>query len=174
MGAGWCIARGADPEAHAPILCDWNVLMGPRNVRIGGNSALSLICNLREVIPYWRDEVLSIDSDGEFEFDFSDEDEVHRQLQTIKEVEKRLDRFLQTFSNTQGRPQHVSVLLGVADLWETLFHDTASADVVFLTKGGKEIRAHSLVLRAASPVLSAMLQSETWSEGRGKPIRTED
>lgn len=143
---------------HTPVNCGWAVEMGTREMRLGGNSALSLVCNLQGEIEEWRKDV---DDDWE-------------RSSLISSISARLRTFLKIFTSAPRGAHRVQVLAGVVDLWDRLYQHTSSADVIFVARGGREHYAHSTILTLASPVLSAMLQSGTWAEGKCKRIEIQD
>jgi len=169
----WCISQGADPYMHAPPCCSWRLEVGRYgevHEILGGNSAVSIVCNLlnsvKDFMDYLWYEAWEQNGDGVY--------------QEAQEAYARLQRFQKFLVSAERGPAKTKVLEGVANLWEKIYKERASADVVFVCEGtnGLETReccAHSLVLKAASPVLSAMLDSEgAWQEGQHRRIKTED
>jgi len=155
----WCILQGADPHQHAPRSCNWKVPVGETNVDIAGNSALSFLANASHGIEMTLDET-----------DYTDDERFDR----LSDVESRLEFFSALISQNLGPPK-VRVLEGVVSAWEKIYQDRAAADVVFVCHDAKECRAHSLVLKAVSPVLSAMLdQNSSWREAQHQKIETTD
>eukprot|EP00930_Biecheleria_cincta_P068894 TRINITY_DN56721_c0_g1_i1.p1 TRINITY_DN56721_c0_g1~~TRINITY_DN56721_c0_g1_i1.p1 ORF type:complete len:383 (+),score=62.05 TRINITY_DN56721_c0_g1_i1:100-1149(+) len=171
----WCIAQGADPHAHAPLFCSWEIHAGMLNLRhgasiIGGHSAVSIVSMLihKNVTETKATGYISDESEADFEYE------------KCQKLDQRLRQVYDLLVFAERGPAKVHVLEGVASLWENIYKDRATADVVFFcnTTSGqdqKECRAHSLVLKAASPVLSAMLDSESaWQEGQNRKIEVGD
>lgn len=85
---------------------------------------------------------------------------------------KRIASVIDALAKCQVCKQKVSVDSGVLKVWEALRTDELTHDVVFCCSDG-EISAHKSVLRAASPVLRAALDSGML-EGQQKRIEVRD
>mmetsp|Transcript_12319 Transcript_12319/g.22157 ORF Transcript_12319/g.22157 Transcript_12319/m.22157 type:complete len:219 (+) Transcript_12319:62-718(+) len=114
--AQWCIAHGSEPEQHAPASCIWKVWIGPCFFSLHGNSALSLVCNFREELVTFREDCTE------------EEDDLRGPL---TDALTRLDLFFKALTSSERGPPKVCILEGVANLWERIYQDEVSADVVF-------------------------------------------
>eukprot|EP00438_Fugacium_kawagutii_P021196 Skav201593 [mRNA] locus=scaffold152:612637:613242:+ [translate_table: standard] len=74
-------------------------------------------------------------------------------------------------SQRQSRPR-ASVHEGIVEVWEKFLRDTASHDLIIEVADG-QANAHSGMLRAASPVVQAMLASPM-TEGKSQRIQLKD
>jgi len=114
-------------------------------------------------------------------FSFNDEAE------WAVESARRIDRALEIVASAGrwGEASRVLVPEPMLDTWAAVLADTSTADVVIRTcaphgqgsvahAGDRQVRAHSSVLRAASPVLNAMLSQSAMCEGTRKEIALED
>lgn len=127
---------------------------------------------------YWKDNTPAIIpyEDGESKHLFSEDihsepHDGHSAISLVLAIKKKLkaspklerfalnaDRLLEMYSRFATPCPTVSVMESAVDLWSCVLVDTNSADVR-LECGAEEVRAHSLVLSKASPVLGAALQA---------------
>lgn len=154
--AAWLMDQGADPtlqaseEAISTSFWEEDNPVGTEvTVRCAGRSAISTALRLREKMEKanqgdWVDEI-----------DFL----------------SKLVALFSKFSKSQHREQ-AAVELCVVDRWERMLCDEPSHDVVFTTADGP-CTAHSSMLKLASPVLKASLES-AMLEGQHKRIVVAD
>ena len=146
------IKSGADPLLRLPqILRDPCRLAWDEKVRIPveakGQCLLSLALALLEAL---------------------DESEKGRYVGTADFVQE----VVSIISRMQGQRPKIEVDQTVIERWEAIRNMTATHNVTFATADGP-VTAHDIALIAASPVLSAMLQS-CMTEGSRKHIQVKD
>lgn len=175
----FAMTQGADPHVVAPITCNsrqcWQGGEGEvtEGVRFAGKTAIECLLSTKAVVAQAK---------GDWE----------EELETIDRALDIVSRPLSSRDCTR-----VPVCERVVDTWATVMADSASADVVIYTRPedcqptyysavsavgaacaagsfAGQVNAHSNVLRAASPVLSAMLSQVRMREGARREITLED
>ncbi|CAK9013220.1 unnamed protein product [Durusdinium trenchii] len=99
--------------------------------------------------------------------------QVHKKAEW-KAQEDQLRKVLMVFANassSQASPR-VSIHPGIMDIWEKFYAAKGSHDLTFETADGP-VTAHAQVLKEASTVLSAMLQS-SMKEGGSRRVEVND
>eukprot|EP00927_Polykrikos_kofoidii_P053985 TRINITY_DN48491_c0_g1_i1.p1 TRINITY_DN48491_c0_g1~~TRINITY_DN48491_c0_g1_i1.p1 ORF type:complete len:386 (-),score=41.42 TRINITY_DN48491_c0_g1_i1:207-1364(-) len=91
----------------------------------------------------------------------------------VKHSLETVETVLSMFWRRRDGVARVSVAESMLDIWASVMADTSESDVSIRVKSAATLRAHSVVLRAASPVLSAML-SGTMREGSSRQITIEE
>uniref|UniRef100_A0A7S2PC89 BTB domain-containing protein n=1 Tax=Zooxanthella nutricula TaxID=1333877 RepID=A0A7S2PC89_9DINO len=163
--------QGADPHVVAPETCnfepsfmhDENAELNTKPIRFSGKTAIECLLAAKRVLTQ------------------ADPDAWGKGIDDI-------GRALTILSEARSPPgmAKIPVSEGVVDTWAAVLADAQSADVAIralagpegrergrAAEGGKVLHAHSVVLRAASPVLAAML-SKGMREGERKEIDLED
>jgi len=151
---------GADPDIPAPPSCDcelfWHFekhgqLQKTKFISFTGKSALQCLLAAKRVIT---------------ELDVRD---------WMCELEA-IDEAVDILSKSGPPTNKIAVSEGVVETWEAVLNDTASTDVVLRAEGSgnAEVKAHSVVLCGASPVLKAMLSTTSMREGDRRVIEIKD
>ena len=153
----WALERGADPCLRAPKSCSSTI-----------DQHASGLCHYKIVVPYKEHSAISlavavrcamIDKDRSEGYTFWEH--------SIRRMEMVMDIMR---SNIVSKKLTISA--GVLQMWEGLRASAHGQDTTFACLGG-DIGAHAAVLSAASPVLSAMLNS-SMREGDEKRIELRD
>eukprot|EP00440_Ansanella_granifera_P008925 gb/GFBE01009672.1/.p1 GENE.gb/GFBE01009672.1/~~gb/GFBE01009672.1/.p1 ORF type:complete len:444 (+),score=103.15 gb/GFBE01009672.1/:1-1332(+) len=90
----------------------------------------------------------------------------------VKDLNEIIDKYAELAARNSTRAPRSFIPDVVVSTWERCRADVSSADVEIVSPDGSSF-AHALVLRHASPVLSAMLGSEM-SEGLQRRVNVED
>jgi len=158
----FAIQRGANPHLPAPVECDavryWGDEGKMRSITFAGKSAFESLLAMKRSLKA------------------SDCDRADGEPPIWKEELQTVDRALDIMASATSEAV-VRVPEAVAETWEKILEDSVSADVtICVEESGREdhkageVKAHSLVLSQASPVLHAMLATQAMREGASKVI----
>lgn len=159
--AKWLCDYGCDPEQPAPpdATTEWRYYFvgqqdkKSKNMRLAGKSAMRLLFEILDEATYGRD---------------------WRCQDTAKKLTDLINICIKHKSQKQVSPlPKLEIAESSVELWERIYTGKDNSDVVFETKEGRTIKAHSIVIFAASPVLKAMCTCSSMLES-SRVIQVED